>query len=290
MKTVLLAGGPGPHLARLADEIHQPMVEIGPKPLLWHIMKSYGRWRFEEFIVALGYRQDAVKSFILNLHHLSRNLTVEIASGAVQPHQTAAEPWTVHLMDTGEQTKSGGRLRRLRNILGRETFMLNYGDAVSDVDLRALLDFHRVHGRLATIIAVRPPARFGSLAFDGDLVAGFDKQTPPPDQGWINGGYMVLEPGVFEYIQGDDASLENETLARLAGDGQVAAYRHHGFWHGMDTPRDVQYLRGLYESGAAPWLRHWDRRSSEIDAQSAGPGGARVHWLDPESHAGRKQT
>jgi glucose-1-phosphate cytidylyltransferase len=274
MKTVLLAGGLGTRLSELTIEIPKPMVEIGAMPMLWHIMKCYDRQGFKEFVVALGYKQQFVKDFFIDYSLTSRDISIDTATGIVRPHNDVTDDWVIHMIDTGRDTQTGGRVLRLRDHLDGETFMLTYGDGVSDVDIRAVVDFHRKHGRIATITAVRPPARFGGLVFDGDLVAEFNEKRQI-DEGWINGGFMVLEPAVFDYITGDGASLESDTLEALARDGQLAAYRHDGFWQCMDTLRDVRYLNKLHETGAAPWLAKEENKNDE----STGNWRSRIHWL-----------
>jgi glucose-1-phosphate cytidylyltransferase len=253
MKTVILAGGLGTRLSEETDVKPKPMVEIGGSPILWHVMSIYLDAGFKEFVVALGYRGDVVKNYFLNYHHFRNDLSVS-GDGNVRVHDGHREDWVVHLVDTGLETQTGGRLRRLRDELHGETFMLTYGDGVADVRCRELVDFHRSHGKLATVTAVRPPARFGGLTFDGDLVAEFIEK-PQIGEGWINGGFFVLEPGVLDYIDGDETVWEREPLERLAADGELAAYRHEGFWQPMDTLRDVLFLRRLYESGDVPWRR-----------------------------------
>jgi glucose-1-phosphate cytidylyltransferase len=252
VKVVILAGGFG---TRLAEETHlkpKPMVEIGGRPILWHIMKHYARYGFREFVIALGYKGDLVKRYFLDHRLLDSALTVNLATGAVTTSDDRVEDWLVHLVDTGIHTGTGGRVKRLEGRLREGPFLLTYGDGVSDVDLAALLEFHRAHGRLATVTAVRPPARFGGLRFEGDLVAEFTEK-PQIGEGWINGGFMVLEPGALRYLDDDDTSLEVHALERMAVDRQLAAYRHDGFWQCMDTLRDVRFLESLWESGKAPW-------------------------------------
>jgi glucose-1-phosphate cytidylyltransferase len=252
MKVVILAGGFG---TRLSEETHlkpKPMVEIGGRPILWHIMKHHARHGFREFVIALGYKGDVIKRFFLDYRLLDSALTVDLATGDVATSGDRTEDWLVHLVDTGIQTGTGGRVRRLEGRLDGGPFLLTYGDRVSDVDLTALVEFHRSHGRLATVTAVRPPARFGGLRFQGDLVAEFTEK-PQIGEGWINGGFMVFEPGVLRYLDDDDTSLEAHALERLALDRQLAAYRHDGFWQCMDTLRDVRLLESLWEGGKAPW-------------------------------------
>ena len=257
MKTVILAGGLGTRLSEETDLTPKPMIEIGSTPILWHIMKIYAAHGFADFVIALGYRAEIVKSFFLDYYHRRNNLTVHIAKGQVEVQQAEdGEDWCVSLVDTGLTTQTGGRLRRVADWLGDETFMLTYGDGVIDADLGAILAFHRAHGKLATVTAVRPPSRFGGLAFSGDLVTEF-VEKPQIGEGWINGGFFVLEPQVLDYIDGDETILEREPLERLAEDGQLIAYRHEGFWQCMDTLRDKRLLDALWESGRAPW-KTWE--------------------------------
>jgi len=252
MKVVILAGGLGTRLAEETEIRPKPMVEIGGHPILWHIMKHYARHGFHEFVIALGYKGEEVKRFFLDYNRLKASITVELSTGSTNFHEATPDNWTVHLIDTGLQTLTGGRVKRLQPWLEGEPFMLTYGDGVSDVDLGALLRLHRTSGRLATVTAVRPPARFGGLIFDGDLVADFTEK-PQIGEGWINGGFMVLEPGVFDYIEGDDVSFVVDVLNRLANDRQLAAYMHDQFWQCMDTLRDLRLLESLWKSGEAPW-------------------------------------
>lgn len=253
MRVVILAGGLGTRLSEETTMRPKPMVEVGGQPILWHIMKYYAHYGFTEFVCALGYKGELIKRHFLDYHLMSSSgFTVDLSSGEIQRHAKESDDWLVHLVDTGLQTLTGGRVKRLQSWLQNETFMLTYGDGVSDVDLRALLGFHRSHGRIATVTAVRPPARFGGLSFDGDLVTEF-KEKPQIGEGWINGGFMVFEPAVFDYLAGDDGHLEVEALERLAADGQLAAYRHESFWQCMDTLRDVRLLENLWQTGQAPW-------------------------------------
>jgi glucose-1-phosphate cytidylyltransferase len=252
MKTVILAGGMGTRLQEETTLKPKPMVEIGGKPILWHIMKTYAVHGFREFVIALGYKGEVIKEFFLRYYYHSHDFTIRLADGDVQAYQGDREDWTVHLVDTGLQTQTGGRVKRLAPVLANETFMLTYGDGVSNVNINELLAFHRQHGKLATVTAVRPPARFGGLSFEGDLVARF-AEKPQVGEGWINGGFFVLEPGVLDYIAGDDTYFEREPLERLARDSQLVAFRHGDFWQCMDTLRDVRLLESLWESGKAPW-------------------------------------
>jgi glucose-1-phosphate cytidylyltransferase len=230
------------------------MVEVGGRPILWHIMRSYAARGFNEFVVALGYRGDVIKRYFLDYFYLRNSLSIDLHTNQIAVQGSDCEDWTVHLRDTGLETQTGGRLRRLAEELRGETFMMTYGDGVCSVDPRALLDFHRQHGKLATITAVRPPARFGGLVFDGDLVAQFSEK-PQVGEGWINGGFFVLEPQVLDYIDGDATNLERDVLTRLSSEGQLRAFRHDGFWQCMDTLRDVRALSALWSSGAAPWVK-----------------------------------
>ncbi len=253
MKTVLLAGGMGTRLAEETDVRPKPMVEIGGRPILWHIMQQYGFHGFNEFIVALGYKSEVIKRYFLDYANVAGSLTVQLASGSVVNHERRCEDWTVHLVDTGEGTLTGGRIKRLEGWLRASgTFMMTYGDGLSDVNLPELVRFHRRQGRVATVTAVRPPARYGGIIFEGDLVKSFTEK-PQAGEGWINGGFFVFEPEVFDYLQGDSDSLETHVLERLAAEGQLAAYRHDRFWQCMDTIRDKRFLEGLWQNGSAPW-------------------------------------
>ena len=252
MKTVILAGGLGTRLAEETDAVPKPMVEIGGMPILWHILKLYSAFGFSDFVIALGYRSEIVKNYFLNYYYLRNDFTINVADGAIEVDDGSREDWRVDLIDTGIQTQTGGRLKRLEHRLRDGTFMLTYGDGVADIDLRSLVNFHRKHGKLATITAVRPPARFGGLNFDGELVAEFTEK-PQIGEGWVNGGFFVLEPGVLFYVGGDETVWEQEPLERLAEDGELVAFRHEGFWQSMDTLRDKRLLEGLWQSGDVPW-------------------------------------
>jgi len=254
MKVVILAGGLGTRLAEETELRPKPMVEIGGRPILWHIMRHYAHHGFREFVVALGYKGDDIKRFFIDYRTLTGDMTIDLAAGGITSHASAREDWRVHLIETGLKTNTGGRLRRLRELLGEETFMLTYGDGVCDVDLAELLSFHRAQRTIATLTAVRPPARFGGLIFDGDLVTQFSEK-PQIGEGWINGGFMVLEPTIFDYLSGDDTSLEADALEQVASGRNLAAFRHDRFWQCMDTLREKHYLEALWNSGKAPW-RH----------------------------------
>ncbi|MBA2269742.1 MAG: glucose-1-phosphate cytidylyltransferase [Chthoniobacterales bacterium] len=252
MRTVIMAGGLGTRLAEESASKPKPLVEIGGRPILWHIMKIYASHGFREFVVALGYKGELIKYFFLNLYRLGNDLTIDLKDGQVEVHECGREDWRVHLHDTGADTLTGGRLKRLKGLLDGGTFMMTYGDGVADVNIPAVLAFHKKMGRIATVTAVRPPARFGGLEFNGDLVAAFSEK-PQVGEGWVNGGFFILEPGVFDYIDSDQTSFEREPLERLADAGQLAVFRHEGFWQCMDTVRDVRYLNDLWEAGESPW-------------------------------------
>jgi glucose-1-phosphate cytidylyltransferase len=252
MKVVILAGGLGTRLAEETEVRPKPAVEIGGMPILWHIMKHYAHFGFTEFVVALGYKGEFIKRFFMDYSILRRDLTVDLRTGEVTRHERGAESWRVHLVDTGFHTLTGGRLKRLETWLAGEQFMLTYGDGVSDINIPELLEFHRSQQKTATVTAVRPPARFGELVFEGNLVTYF-AEKPQIGEGWINGGFMVLDPAIFDYLESDQTSLEGLVLERLAGTRQLAAYRHPGFWQCMDTLRDKRLLEGLWQDGRAPW-------------------------------------
>ena len=257
MKVVILAGGLGSRLAEETAVRPKPMVEVGGKPILWHLMKIYAASGFDHFVICLGYKGEMIKKFFLDYYWSSRDASVDLGRGTVKYHGSEPEKWRVDLVDTGRNTMTGGRLHRLAPMLrDGGTFMLTYGDGLSDVDLRALLAFHRDHGKLATVTAVRPPARFGTMLFDGDRVVQF-KEKPQTGEGWINGGFFVMEPGVFDYLAGDETVLELDPLESLDRDGELMAYRHEGFWQCMDTVRDRIRLDGIWASGIVPW-RKWN--------------------------------
>jgi len=252
MKVVILAGGLGTRLAEETEIKPKPMIEIGGRPILWHIMRHYAHYNFNEFFIALGYRGEIIKRFFMDYCSLSGSITVDLRYGKVETQDSECEDWVVHLKNTGLETNTGGRIKRLEPWLSDGTFMVTYGDGVSDVNLRDLLAFHRSHGLIATVTAVRPPARFGGLVFDGDRVADFTEK-PQIGEGWINGGFLVLEPAIFDYLKGDATSLESDALERLAAERQLAAYRHEGFWQCMDTLRDKRLLEMLWHERRAPW-------------------------------------
>ncbi len=256
MKAVILAGGMG---TRISEESHlkpKPMIEIGGRPILWHIMSIYAHHGINDFVVALGYRGHMIKEYFANYVLYSSDVTVDTGRGEITHHRNWAEPWRVTLVDTGLGTMTGGRLKRLAQYLDPdESFCMTYGDGVADVDISALVAFHAAHGRAATVTAVIPPGRYGALLMEGDRVTSFTEK-PPGDNAFINGGFFVLRPDVLERIAGDDTPWETAPLEGLAQDGELAAFRHTGFWQPMDTLRDRNTLEGLWASGAAPW-RVW---------------------------------
>lgn len=255
MKAVILAGGLG---TRISEESHlrpKPMIEIGGKPIIWHIMKIYSHHGINDFVICLGYKGYVIKEYFANYFLHMSDVTFDMSENQMHIHNRHAEPWRVTLVDTGENTATGGRLKRVRDYVGDETFCLTYGDGVADVDLPALIDFHNRHGKLATVTAVQPPGRYGALDVRGEQVHGF-QEKPLGDGGWINGGFFVLEPGVFDYIEGDVTTWEYEPMRALAQDGQLMTHVHRGFWQAMDTLRDRSYLEERWKADEAQW-RIW---------------------------------
>lgn len=265
MKVAILAGGVGSRLSEETEIKPKPMVEIGGRPILWHIMMHYSYYGFRDFVIALGYKGEVIKKYMLDYCALNRNLTINTNTGAVEMVGGHVSDWTVELIDTGIDTQTGGRIKRLAPAIGNQPFMLTWGDGVSDVDLHQLLKFHRDQGKLATLTAVRPTARFGHLELDGHQVTEFSEK-PQTREGWINGAFFVLQPEVFSYIDGDVTHWEREPLQRLATNGQLAAYRHESFWQCMDTLREKKYLETLWQSGNAPW-KMWG--NEELNANTA---------------------
>jgi len=251
-QVVLLAGGKGTRLMEETGLRPKPMVEIGGKPILWHIMRIFAHHGHEDFLVACGYKGDQIKEYFHNFVAHNHDWIVNLADGSRQLLSTGPIDWRVGVVDTGLETMTGGRLLRLRRWLEDETFMVTYGDGVGDVDITALLEFHRSHGRVATVTAVRPPSRFGSLQLEGERVSRF-LEKPQTDEGWINGGFFVFEPAIFELLEDDQTILERAPLEELARRGELMAYRHEGFWQPMDTLREKQRLEELWTSGKAPW-------------------------------------
>jgi glucose-1-phosphate cytidylyltransferase len=257
MKAVILAGGLGTRISEETQTRPKPMVEIGGRPILWHIMKIYSHHGIRDFIICLGYKGYMIKEYFANMVLHSSDVTIDLANHAIKYYQPEVEPWRITLADTGEQSMTGGRLKRVARYLDpQETFSLTYGDGVADVDLGALIGFHKGHGRAATLTAIIPPGRYGAVDLDGDVIRRF-VEKPPGSEGYINGGFFVLEPSVLDRIDNDLTAFESEPLEGLARDRQLAAYRHQGFWHAMDTLRDKNYLEELWHSGRAPW-RVWD--------------------------------
>jgi glucose-1-phosphate cytidylyltransferase len=253
LKVVILAGGQGSRLAEETETRPKPMVEIGGYPIIWHIMKHYAHHGFTEFVVALGYKGEMIKRYFVDYVTLSGDLTVCLGDGSVDRHAGEREDWNVHLIDTGRDSQTGGRIGRLRPWLGGETFMLTYGDGVANLDLHELLRFHRSHGKTATISAVRPPSRFGGLDFEPGRPVRFTEK-PQMGEGWINGGFMVLEPSVLDRIEGDQTNFEADVLEGLGLEGELMGYPHDDFWQCMDTLRELRYLRALWDGGKAPWM------------------------------------
>ncbi|WP_337099370.1 glucose-1-phosphate cytidylyltransferase [Paenibacillus sp. YIM B09110] len=254
MKVVILAGGYGTRISEESVLTPKPMIEIGGKPILWHILKIYSSYGFNDFIICLGYKGDKIKQYFYHYALHNSDVTFDYSQeGQMTTHQYIAEPWRVTLVDTGKDTMTGGRIKRVKDYLGDEPFMLTYGDGVSDINIRELVEFHIQHGKMATLTAVQPPGRFGSLKIDADRkVEGFAEKTKG-DGGWINAGFFVMKPEMIDYIEGDHSILEHETLEKLAMEGKLMAYPHTSFWHPMDTLRDKNYLDELYKAGKAPW-------------------------------------
>lgn len=252
MKAVILAGGYGTRLMEETGARPKPMVEIGGRPILWHIMKIYAASGITEFVVPLGYKGYMIKQYFAEYHLHAADVTIDLASNSVTMLKRTAEPWTVTLVDTGLDTMTGGRLLRLREHLGDEPFAMTYGDGVAAIDIRKTAEFHASHGRIATVTAVRPPSRFGSLLIENGAVREF-LEKPPGDGMWINGGFFVVSPAIFDTIAGDDTVFEREPLESLAHAGELMAHQHEGFWYSMDTMRDKNHLEGLWANGDAPW-------------------------------------
>ena len=252
MKVIILAGGFGTRISEYTDAIPKPMVTVGSRPILWHIMRSYAHFDHKDFYLALGYKAEVIKEYFLHYRSLNADFTVDLSSGAVESHQTDATDWRVTLVHTGQESMTGGRVKRMQSFIGNETFMLTYGDGVADVDMNALLKFHRSHGKMVTVSAVHPGARFGELEVNGNEVASF-QEKPQTGQGWINGGYFIIQPEFFELIEGDQTILEREPLEKAAAMGELMAYHHDGYWQCMDTKRDRDHLEELWSNGKAPW-------------------------------------
>lgn len=254
MKVVILAGGFGTRLSEETASRPKPMVEIGERPILWHVMNLYADFGCTDFYIACGYKGEVIKRYFADYRYHSGDLSVSLKTGMIEVTKVAAPDWQIHAIDTGRDANTGGRLLRLREHLETGTFMCTYGDGLCSVPIDELIAFHRSHGKLATVTAVHPPARFGLIELDGDNVAKFSEK-PQTESDWINGGFFVFEPGVFDYIGGPESSLEKDVLERIAADGQLAAFRHRGFFQPMDTLRERQLLEELWQSGDAPWVR-----------------------------------
>ena len=252
MKVVILAGGLGTRLGEITEVKPKPMVEIGGRPVLWHVMKTYAHYGFTEFVIALGYKSEIIKDYFINYRHHSHSLKVSLRDGSIEVVDGDCEDWTVHLLDTGKDTLTGGRIKRAAEYIGGEPFMMTYGDGVADLNISEAAAFHRRHGKLATVTAVRPPARFGGITLDDNVVTHF-AEKPRTDMGWINGGFFILEPEVAGYIDGDATTFEREPLEQLAKEGQLMAFRHYEFWQCMDTLNDMHRLENLWATGRAPW-------------------------------------
>lgn len=253
MKAVILAGGFGTRLSEETDLRPKPMVEIGGKPMLWHIMNIYAFHGITEFVIALGYKGESIKEYFLNFYALNNDISIDLSTGETSIHDGNQPNWKIHLIDTGLHTQTGGRLKRLKNWLAEdETFMFTYGDGVADVDLKALVEFHKVHGKLATVTTVRSPSRFGRIGFDGDRVTKF-YEKPETAEGWINGGFFVLQTDAIDYIEGDHSIWERDPIECLAKDNQLVGFRHNSFWSCMDTLKEKNFLEELWAKGQAPW-------------------------------------
>ena len=252
MKTIILAGGLGTRLAEQTDVRPKPMVEIGGKPILWHIMKIYAQHGYKEFITALGYKSEVIKSYFAEFYRLQNDLTVHTGNGTIDIHERNTDDWIINLIETGKFTNTGGRIKRLKKWIDNKTFMMTYGDGVANVNISELVKFHKKKGKLATVTAVRPPARFGGISIDNGIVNEFIEK-PQIGEGWVNGGFFVLEPEVIDYIENDDSSFEKTTLEKIALAGELAAFEHRDFWQCMDTIRDVSMVNDLWDSGEPPW-------------------------------------
>lgn len=262
MKAVILAGGLGTRISEETSSRPKPMIEIGGKPILWHILKLYSSFGINDFIICLGYKGYLIKEYFANYFLHTSDVTFDITNNKVEVHQNSAEPWRITMVDTGENSMTGGRLKRVARYLGDEDFCFTYGDGLANIDIKALIAYHKKQGTLATLTAVQPPGRFGALSFNGEKVVGFTEK-PEGDGGWINGGFFVLSPKVLNYIDDDETIWEKSPLEQLAIEGQLSAYHHEGFWHAMDTLRDKNHLEDLWKSGNAPW-NLWSMKQAKV--------------------------
>jgi len=254
MKVLLLAGGFGTRLSEYTEDLPKPMVRIGGMPILWHIMKTFAHFGHKDFNIALGYKSEVIKEFFLHYRTLNADFTIDLKTGLVNPHQLNETDWKITLVNTGQFSMTGGRVKRMKPYIGNKTFLLTYGDGVSNIDLDKLIKFHKSHGKMVTVTAVHPVARFGELEMKGEKVISF-QEKPQTEQGWVNGGYFVIEPSFFDLIDEDKTILEREPLEKVAKMGELMAFRHNGFWQCMDTKRDRDYLEEIWDSGKAPWKR-----------------------------------
>ena len=252
MKVVILAGGFGTRLSEYTESIPKPMVAVGGKPILWHIMSTYAKFGYKDFYIALGYKAEVIKEYFLNYQTLNSDFIIDLSNSKIVAHQQDKIDWKVTLVDTGLNSMTGGRVKRIQDFIGDEPFLLTYGDGVADIDINALVKFHKNHGKMVTVSAVHPSARFGELDINNDVVTSF-KEKPQTTQGWINGGYFVVNPDFFDLIEGDDSILEKEPLEQATQIGELMAYQHDGFWQCMDTKRDRDHLEELWVGGSAPW-------------------------------------
>jgi glucose-1-phosphate cytidylyltransferase len=252
MKVVILAGGFGTRLSEYTESIPKPMVAVGGKPILWHIMSTYAKFGYKDFYIALGYKAEVIKEYFLNYQTLNSDFIIDLSNSKIVAHQQDKIDWKVTLVDTGLNSMTGGRVKRIQDFIGDEPFLLTYGDGVADIDINALVKFHKNHGKMVTVSAVHPSARFGELDINNDVVTSF-KEKPQTTQGWINGGYFVVNPDFFDLIEGDDSILEKEPLEQATQMGELMAYQHDGFWQCMDTKRDRDHLEELWVGGSAPW-------------------------------------
>ncbi len=252
MKVIILAGGFGTRLSEYTETIPKPMVRVGGRPILWHVMKRYAKYGYVDFHLALGYKAEVIKEYFLHYRSLNSDFTVDLGSGEIKAHQTEKIDWNVTLVHTGQESMTGGRVKRMQPFIGNEPFLLTYGDGVADIDIDELVRFHQSHGKMVTVSAVHPAARFGELDMNEGVVSSF-KEKPQMAQGWINGGFFVIEPEFFNFIDGDKTILERDPLEKVAEMGELMAYRHDGFWQCMDTKRDRDSLEELWQTGDAPW-------------------------------------